>query len=511
MGRGLGLAVALCAAARVTAWDMDGSVIIGTEANFDEIISASSFSLVEFYAPWCGHCKELAPEYAAAADTLADKGSAVKLIKVDATEQEKLASRYSVDAYPSLMWFAGDRPAVEFTGGRTAADIVVWVTKKSGPNPIPITSIEEADAAKKETPTAAFGFFDSQEGAEIKAYNEAALLSDLTFYIVTDTEVAAHLKATEFPSLVFTSEGDEADVTFDKEWDATTVSEWCIGSSVPLVIEFTDQSASKIFDGPLKVHLILFVKKSSDKFETVVNDMKTSAASFRGRLLYVYVDADKDDNGRILEFFGLSKDDTPAYRIINLEGEMTKYAPPSTDTTADVLSAFSASYFDGSIKAHLKSQTAPDDWDAKSVKVLVSSNFEQVALDDSKDVLVEFYAPWCGHCKQLTPIFDELGDAYEHDASVVIAKMDATENELAGIAIESFPTIYLFRKGAKATSENPSDVKSLYTVYEGERELGPFLEYMQVETGVTGRRKGQEAATEGSEDDTGGGQGHEEL
>lgn len=62
-----------------------------------------------------------------------------------------------MDAYPSLMWFAGDRPAVEFTGGRTAADIVVWVTKKSGPNPIPITSIEEADAAKKETPTAAFG------------------------------------------------------------------------------------------------------------------------------------------------------------------------------------------------------------------------------------------------------------------------------------------------------------------------------------------------------------------
>lgn len=48
MGRGLGLAVALCAAARVTAWDMDGSVIIGTEVNFDEIISASSFSLVEF-------------------------------------------------------------------------------------------------------------------------------------------------------------------------------------------------------------------------------------------------------------------------------------------------------------------------------------------------------------------------------------------------------------------------------------------------------------------------------
>ena len=262
----------------------------------------------------------------------------------------------------------------------------------------------------------------------------------------------------------------------------------CLSATLP-----SEKTAPKIFGGDIKSHCLFFQKFSDETWATNLAAFTGAAKEHKGRALFITLDVDKEDNGRILEFFGISEADVPTYRIINVEGEMSKFAPETNDATTEAISTFVGSYLDGSIKPHMNSEEVPDDWDATPVKTLVGKNFMEVALDNSKDVFVEFYAPWCGHCKALTPIWDQLGEAFE-PLGVVVAKMDATVNDVDAVNIESFPTLVLFPKG-----EDTERVDC-----DAERDLSSLATWLAEKTGVELPKLPEEAAPEGETEDSAG-------
>jgi len=172
----------------------------------------------------------------------------------------------------------------------------------------------------------------------------------------------------------------------------------------------------------------------------------------------------------------------PGLRIIKLEEDMAKYKPDTYDLSESGLTSFVQTFLDGKLKQHLLSQDVPEDWDNEPVKVLVAANFDEVAFNKDTNVLVEFYAPWCGHCKQLAPIFDELGEKFKQDNTIVVAKMDATVNELEHTKIQSFPTLKLYKKDTNEVVD-----------YTGARTLDALSDFLE---GKVTKEKGEEEEDE---------------
>lgn len=459
-------------------------MLVLTKDTFDKAIEQFQHVLVEFYAPWCGHCKALAPEYAKAAKTLKESDSEVRLAKVDATEETELGERFQVRGYPTLKFFRNGKPS-EYGGGRTGPEIVSWLKKKTGPVAHQLEDVAAAKALAEKEELLAIGFFKDQTSEGAKAFLDVAgQMDDVAFGITSADALFGEYKLDKDGVILF-KKFDEGQVDLKDPLDAKSIQEFISGNRLALVTEFTQETAPKIFGGDIKSHVLLFLSKKADAFQEKVDVFKAVAAGFKGKALFIYVDIDVEDHVRILEFFNTKVADCPTYRFINLkEDGMAKFKPDTSDITIEAIQEFVQEIIDGKRQPHLNSEEIPDDWDAKPVKVLVGKNFDSVARDKKKDVFVEFYAPWCGHCKQLAPIWDQLGEKFKDSTDIVIAKMDSTANELPDIRVQGFPTLKFFPKDSDKIVD-----------YNGERTLDAFTKFLE-SGGKTGAGPSEEEVEE---------------
>ncbi|NP_001011281.1 protein disulfide-isomerase A2 precursor [Xenopus tropicalis] len=428
----------------------EDNVLVLNKKNFDKALETYKYLLVEFYAPWCGHCQELAPKYAKAAEILKDKSEEVRLAKVDATVESELSMEFNVNGYPTLKFFKGGNRTghIDYGGKRDQDGLVKWMLRRLGPAAIVLDKVESAEKFTSSQESPVIGFFKNPEDADIKIFYEAAELNeDFTFALAHDAKLFEKFGVTEDTVIFFKNSEEKPEFKVDEDLglDKDELSKFLKINNIDLVTEYSAETSDKIFAAQIPNHLLLFINKTEDSQLALLEHFRKAATHFKGKILFVFIDSDGGFSS-VLEYFGLKSSDVPTLRFINLES-VKKYAFDAPEITEDTIQTFCRTVLEGNVKQNLMSEEIPADWDKNPVKVLVGKNFEEVAYDESKSVFVEFYAPWCSHCKELEPVWEELGEKYKDHESVIIAKMDATANEIDGLRVRGFPNLRFFPAG----------------------------------------------------------------
>ncbi|KAM6299091.1 protein disulfide-isomerase A2 [Aegotheles albertisi] len=429
----------------------EDGVLVLHEHNFARALSEHELLLVEFYAPWCGHCQRLAPAFAEAATTLRNESSPAWLGKVDATAQVALANEFGITSYPTLKLFRGGNRThpLAYTGRMDAKGIVRWMQRRVGPS---ATLLEDATTATtfiSSRDLVVIGFFKDLESEAAQVFHEVASeMVDMPFGVAEAAELfEAYGLSADTVCLFKKFDEGRADFPVDpmQGLDAAELTRLLRIHSLELVMEYTPETSDQIFGAKIPHHMLLFLNKSAPAQLELRDGFQAAAGAFRGEVLFVVVDV-AGYGAEVLPFFGLTPAEAPTLRLVKMENNR-KYQMDQDTFSDTAIRDFIQAVLDGKRKPHLLSAEPPEDWDTRPVKVLVGKTFEQVAFDETKNVFVKFYAPWCSHCQAMAAAWEELGERYKDHEDIIIAEMDSTANELENITIAGFPTMHYFPAG----------------------------------------------------------------
>ena len=440
---------------------LEKDVIILTDSTFDKAVEKYEYLLVLFYAPWCGHCKKFHPEYEKAATVLRKEN--LYLSKVDATVEKKLAEKYEIQGFPTVKLFIKGQP-IEYTGGRKESEVINWMRKKSGPATKDLKTVDEVEKFQKDNDVVLVYFgtdkTDIEEFTKVARKNE-----DFPFAVVQSEEVTK--KFTKPRTVVLFKNFDE------KKQELTEVKEKAIEQfidkySAPKVMKFDEKAAQIIFGKALPA-IMLYASQKSEKWGEYEKLMRSVSEKLNGKLKVVLTDIKEGMAARLAEYIGVKDSDLPSVRIADTRTDLKKYNMEGEITEQNILK-FVEDWENKKLKPHLKSAEEPKE-NKGDVLIVVGKTFERDVIKNDKDVMLLFYATWCGHCKALHPKYEEVAKKLkEKNPKLVMAKIDATENEVESVNISGFPTVKFYPGNKK--DKAPLD-------YNGDRSVEDIIKFIK--------------------------------
>jgi len=460
------LALLLVVGAFATDYQTEDGVYVLTDSTFPQALAEFEFALVEFYAPWCGHCKKLAPEYSAAAQILAKSNPEVKLAKVDCTVEKDTAAKFQIKGYPTLKFFIkGSSAPLDYEGGRTKDEIVNWLRKKTGPASVELKTVDAAEQLIGNSEVIAILFGDAGTEGFTNFLSVAQGFDDLPFAHSHDEAVREKFEA-KGETLILFKKFDEGKNVYTGPFDVQSIREFLNSKRFPTILPFDQKVAQRIFGGGLES--LFLIKADNEAGAKAEEAFRSVADEIKGSITLSIVRIEDGMGGRLADYIGVSKESLPAIRIVQPKQNNQKFVFEN-EITGENIKKFVDDLKNNRLSPYFKTEQIPAQSHEDGVRVVVGKNWKEIVLDENADVLMEYYAPWCGHCKSLAPIYSAVATKLKDVKGVVLGKMDSTANEVEGLAVQGFPTLKFYPRGRKS---NPID-------YSGERTEEGFIDFLK--------------------------------
>eukprot|EP00033_Pygsuia_biforma_P000992 GCRY01001136.1.p1 GENE.GCRY01001136.1~~GCRY01001136.1.p1 ORF type:complete len:489 (+),score=109.92 GCRY01001136.1:105-1571(+) len=442
-----------------------------TSSNFDEVTNGE-LVLVKAYAQWCGHCKRLKEPFMNAATALKDEG--ITFAEFDAEEFRDLAGKLGVRGYPTLKLFRQGQMS-DFKGPRDEEGIIAYMKKQVGPSAKALETVEEMTSFLDNEDVSVVALISKENTVLFRKFKEVAdtLRDEFRFAYSTNVDVLSAFgndgEETQgiFLFHQFEGENKRSAVEFEGRSVASVLENWIYKYSVPKIGQLTQTNQARFQKQGLPiVKLYLDVnwqnRKSMKYYQNRVNKI---LPEFEGKVLFALVS--NTEFQKEVEQFGEKKD---LVIVVDDWKNDARYLFPDKKFNVNTFRDFVKDFLGGKIEKFVKSQPIPATPKEDDVTVVVAKNFEDIVLDETKDVLLEVYAPWCGHCKKLAPVYSDLARKMRKHGSVVIAKVDGTANDLPpAFKASGYPSLFFA----------PAHKKDSPMKYSGERDLGSFMKFIK--------------------------------